>query len=132
MSKTCCNMESAPAAAERTNATRETAAYLPKTDIVETQEAFLVRVDVPGARSNDIEVNLDRGILTIHARVTPRAHAGHVYREFGIGDFRRSLQIGDGIDAAAISADVEHGVLTLKLPKAEAARARRVVVHGKN
>lgn len=132
MTKTCCNIEPATQTAERNNVTRETPHYLPKADIIETKDAFLLRVDVPGAKSDDIDVNLDRGILTIHARVAPREHSGQVYREFGIGDFRRSFQIGDGIDATAINAEVELGVLTLKLPKAEAARARRVVVHGKN
>lgn len=132
MNKTCCDIEPATQTAERNNVARELPNYLPKADIIESKDAFLLRVDVPGAKSDDIDVNLDRGILTIHARVTPREHSGQVYREFGIGDFRRSFQIGDGIDATAINAEVEHGVLTLKLPKAEAARARRVVVHGKN
>ncbi|GMU80276.1 MAG: hypothetical protein AMXMBFR47_01470 [Planctomycetota bacterium] len=132
MTKTCCNIETTTRPADLGDDRRDMPTYLPKADIIETRDEFFVRVDVPGARPDDIDVNLDRGILTVHARVTPREHSGQLYREFGIGDFRRSFQIGDGIDAASINAEVEHGVLTLRLPKAETARARRVVVHGKN
>ena len=56
------------------------------------------------------------------------AVSAFLVREYGVGDFHRAFQIGEGIDAAKIEAEVNNGVLTLRLPKSEAAKARTIEV----
>lgn len=105
--------------------------YSPNVDIVETDNELLLVADVPGVRSEDVDINYEQGLLTLHARVRPRqdeAKTNFVYREYGVGDYYRSFQIGEGIDAQKIEAELKGGVLTLHLPKAEAAQPRKIEV----
>ena len=104
--------------------------YSPLVDIVETQEEYVLIADVPGASAESVDIAYERGTLTLQARVQPRQseHARFVTREFGVGDFRRAFQIGEGIDASRIEAEVANGVLTLHLPKTEIARTRKIAV----
>lgn len=107
--------------------------YTPVVDILERADELVLRADVPGATAENIEIHYERGLLTLHARVTPRVPrdgARTLLNEYGVGDFFRSFQIGEGIDAAQISAEVASGVLTLRLPKTEAVRSRRIAVRG--
>lgn len=107
--------------------------YVPAVDIVESEQELLVLADVPGARAEDIDVNFENGVLTLHASVEPReTEPGRrsILREYGVGDFHRSFQIGDTVDAGKISAEVSHGVLTLHLPKTEAVKPRKISVRG--
>jgi len=112
---------------ERTRAGRT---YVPVVDILEKPDELMLLAEVPGARAEDIDINYERGQLTISATVKPRHPDDAVYlvREYGIGDFARSFQIGEGIDSEKIAAEVRDGVLTLHLPKAAAARSRKIAV----
>jgi HSP20 family protein len=121
--KTTCQ----PAPAEQT---RAAARYVPNVDILETPEKYVLRADVPGARAESVSVNFERGTLTIHAPVEPRKRDGSrlLLREYGVGDFHRAFQIGEGIDASGIQAECSNGVLTLHLPKSAAAKVRKIEV----
>lgn len=67
----------------------------------------------------------------IEGKVAPRQGAGrYLYSEYGLGDFYRQFTIGEVIDAEKISAELNHGVLTVHLPKTDAVRPRRIPVHG--
>jgi HSP20 family protein len=113
---------------------RETAAeataptFVPRLDIVETDEAFRVDVDVPGASKDDVEVDVEKGILSIQARVPARDGEGRRYhlRELGPRTLARRLRLGETIDVDAITAEVSRGVLTIRLPKVPAAKPRRI------
>lgn len=110
--------------------TRCSRCYRPAVDILEKPNELLLVADVPGAGGNDVEINYERGELRIHARVPARTpkNAHPVAQEYGVGDFVRTFQIGEGIDAARIEAQIADGVLTVHLPKAEAARQRKIAV----
>lgn len=112
--------------------TRSGPTYRPNVDIVERADELLVLAEVPGARAENINIDFEQGRLTIHASVKARRPDDAVYlqREYGVGDFYRVFQVGEQIDASKISAEVENGVLTLHLPKAEAARPRKIAVKG--
>ena len=75
-------------------------------------------------------MDYERGQLTIRATIEPRQpeQTDYALREYGVGDFLRTFQVGESIDASRINAEVEAGVLTLHMPKAEAARVRKIAV----
>ena len=107
------------------------AAFIPGVDIVELENEYVLRADLPGAKADEIDVRLDRGRLTLHARVEPRRTAHQtrtLLNEYGVGDFHREFKVGDAIDSAGIVAETANGVLTLRLPKAAAARRQRIDV----
>lgn len=111
---------------EKTRAT----VYRPMVDIYETDDELVVQADVPGTKTEDIEVRYENGTMTIHAKATERQGEGtnYVLREYGVGDFYRSFQVAESIDGSRISAELSHGVLTLRLPKSEQARPRKIEV----
>lgn len=110
--------------------TRGAARYRPVVDIVEFGDELRVVAEMPGVRSEDIDINFERGALTILGKVRPRQAAGTSYllREYGTGDYYRAFEVSENIDASRISAEYNDGVLTLHLPKAERAKARRIEV----
>lgn len=108
-----------------------TTIYRPAADIVETEAAFTVKLDMPGVMPEAIEVTMTGSELSIIGKVMPRrpvAAAGLLHREYGVGDFARTFRLGEGIERGAIIAAYEAGVLTLTLPKADRAKARKINV----
>lgn len=105
-------------------------AFRPNVDILEGADEFIVRADLPGATAKDVNIEFEKGVLTLHARVARRERGGANQRvqEYGVGDYAREFRIGEGIDTARAAAEVANGVLTLHLPKAEAAKPRRIEV----
>ncbi len=114
------------AIAERT---RNAATYMPRFDIVETDEELVLFGDLPGVTKEDLDVRFENGELTVEGKVPPRqAQREFVYGEYGIGDFYRSFAISETIDVEKISAELHEGVLTLHLPKVEAVKPRKITV----
>ncbi len=105
--------------------------YIPNVDIVEHNDKFLLLADMPGVRSDDLDINYERGQLTIHGKVATRQDpekTEYLLREYGVGDFYRSFQIGEGIDANKIEAELHDGVLTLHLPKSQELVPRKITL----
>lgn len=98
----------------------------PAVDIYETEEALTLVADLPGVARDALELGVDHEILTIEGRIEADA-ASVAYREFAGGYYRR-FQLPDNLDLDKIGADMRHGVLTVTLPKAAAARPRRIEV----
>ena len=120
--------ENTPAQAEHTRGGR---VYSPNVDIVEADNELLLIADVPGARSDQVDINYERGLLTLHVRVEPRqseTDTEFLFREYGVGDYHRCFEIGEGVDAQKIEAELHDGVLVVHLPKAEAIRPRKIQV----
>ena len=118
---------------EKDNQARRVATFRPDVDIYETGDEYVVTADVPGAKPETIDLNVENGVLTLRAAVTERGPEGArpVAREYGVGAYERSFRIGEGIDTARIGAELRHGVLTLRLPKAETTRSRKITVQTK-
>jgi HSP20 family protein len=104
--------------------------YRPSIDIVETANEFTVVADLPGVSSKDVSIEFDKGVLSLRATVAAREPAGAkvLARGYGVGDFAREFRIGEGIDMTRVTAECANGVLTLRLPKAEAAKPRKIEV----
>lgn len=102
----------------------------PAVDILECGEGVTIRADLPGVPADGVDVSLDRDLLTIRARsrFEPPKGLQAVYREHDAVDYERTFTLGRDIDRDAVTATVRLGVLEVFLPKARAARARRVEV----
>ena len=106
-----------------------TLTYQPNVDICDCGAEVLIVADIPGARTDGIDVSFEDGVLSLHAKVPPRDPPGRgVRQEYGIGDYRRSFRLGDDFDASQITADYRHGVLTIHVPRLAAVRPRKVEV----
>ncbi|HUN81837.1 MAG TPA: Hsp20/alpha crystallin family protein [Phycisphaerae bacterium] len=116
----------------RAEPVRQGFTYVPPVDIVELPEELVLMADVPGACPQDIDIKYEKGLLTLQAKVAPRQQGKTEFlvREYGVGDYFRSFEVGEGIDADNIEASVQQGVLTLRLPKSAAAKPRKIAVRG--
>ena len=119
------------AAADKRSAVEETRCgcyYRPNVDILEKDDELLVLADVPGASADDIDVDFEDGTLTIDAKVAIRndEDAEYLVREYGVGNYHRTFQVSEAVDGQEISAEYADGVLSLHLPKAEAAKPRKI------
>ncbi len=109
--------------------TRAEESYVaPPVDIHEDEQGLVVVADLPGVESGALDVQVDGGVLTIHARASHVAAGTPVYREFELSGFFRQFQLPEEIEVARISADLKHGVLTLRLPRAARAQPQRIQV----
>lgn len=111
-------------------ATRARPLFRPRADIYETEDNVILLAEMPGVGPDDIEVTLERGVLTIRGRTPEAAHEGYrqIYAEYGEGDYERVFTLSEDIDRDRIKAKQKDGVLVLELPKAPAARARKIKV----
>jgi HSP20 family molecular chaperone IbpA len=103
--------------------------FTPRVDILETDTELTLFADLPGVRSEDVDLRYDNGELILHARVQPRAVGGtRLLSEYEVGDFYRAFSIHESIDSKQIAAECKNGVLTVHLPKVEAAQPRQISV----
>jgi HSP20 family protein len=104
--------------------------YLPVTDIFESPDALKVILEMPGVDKEGIEVRVENDVLTIDGQVDFSKYQGlsPVYTEYNVGNYARSFQLSSRIDQDRISAELQDGVVTLILPKAEKAKARKIKV----
>jgi HSP20 family protein len=115
-----------------TERTRSGVFYRPNVDIVEKPEELVLLADIPGAKGDQVDIRFEDGTLSIHAQVEPRRENGdYLLQEYGVGDYWRTFEISEAIDASKISAECADGVLTLHLPKAEALKPRRIEIKPK-
>lgn len=126
----CASMTKCEAPATVAEPTRAGHTYMPRVDIVEQGDEMLIFADMPGVTAENVDIDFDKGVLTIHGRVAARhnEHARELVTEYGVGDFHRTFQIGDGFDVTQFHAEISHGVLTLHLPKVPTLRARKIAV----
>jgi HSP20 family molecular chaperone IbpA len=104
--------------------------FTPRVDILETDEELTLYADLPGVRPEDLELQFEKDELVLHGKVTPRCTEEAAYQEYNSGDFRRVFRINEDIDVNNITATLRNGVLTLRLPKSERVRPRKIAVSG--
>jgi HSP20 family protein len=118
---------SAPAASA---ADLERPSRTPVVRVRETADAVLLDAELPGVKADQLTLAVNDGVLTLHGRVTPAGRKGFqaVHREYDDADFRRAFTLPDNVDAAGITANARHGVVTITLPKVKASQPRRIAV----
>jgi HSP20 family protein len=103
--------------------------FAPNVDILENADELTLVADVPGVAPDSIDIQYERGELTIRGRVNSGAEQQNfLLNEYGVGDFYRVFQLGEGVDNARISAEIANGVLTVHLPKVERVKPRKIEV----
>jgi len=90
----------------------------PAVDIYEDDQGLVLLADLPGVDPSALEVHVDRGVLTIQAGAAHVASGAPISQEFKLTGFYRQFQLPEEIDRGRIQADLKHGVLTLRLPRA--------------
>ena len=102
--------------------------FMPPADIYETKDSIVVLAEMPGVSSEGVDISLERRVLTIRGHSAANDHSGYqrVYNEFADGDYERVFTLSENIDRDRIEATLKEGVLQLVLPKAEAAKARKI------
>ncbi len=105
--------------------------WIPAMDLAETKDAYVLRADLPGLAPEDVKIELENRVLTVSGerKAEQRSEeSGWVRVERSFGAFRRSLTLPAGVDAAAITAGFDNGVLTVTVPKPEQAKPHRVEI----
>jgi HSP20 family protein len=107
-------------------------AWAPLADVTETGEAYLVEVELPGVQRDDIVVDLAGNELSISGEVKEKERQGLFrHRTRRVGQFSYGITLPHDVDADKIEADLADGVLTVRVPKVEAAKPRRIAINGK-
>jgi len=123
---------------------RQGLGFAPALDVSENKDEYTVKANLPGVKPEDVNIDLERGVLTISGEMKEESqqeptehHDGqqtqgrqgtHHLRERHWGRFFRSITLPSDVDGNRAEADFEHGVLTLRVPKAEATKPRRIQI----
>ncbi|MFH0976172.1 MAG: Hsp20/alpha crystallin family protein [Spirochaetota bacterium] len=110
--------------------TDEGCRLIPSTDIYENDSEYIIKSEMPGVAKEGLEVTLKNNELEINGRINGNFpdSSDLKYSEFDLYDYYRKLTIDNTVDSNALSANLENGILTIKLPKKEEAKPRRIEV----
>lgn len=104
---------------------------MPSMNVKETKDEFVIEAEVPGYTPDQIDVSVTGNIVAIRGtREETRKEEGVAYhlRERTLGQFARTFELPDDVDAEKVTADYEKGVLTVRLAKSEATKPRKVAI----
>ncbi len=107
------------------------ASWVPAVDVLEEGDAVRITAEIPGVNPSDVKISLENNVLTIQGskQQTAEERTERVHRyERTYGGFERRFTLPTSVDANAIKAAYEHGVLTVTLPKVEKAKPRQIEV----
>jgi len=114
------------------NMSTEVGDMIPLMDVTETEDAFLVKAEMPGIKKDDIDVSVEDGVLTISGETkeeTEEKKEGKVIsQERRYGKYVRSMSIGNNVDGEHIKAHYDDGVLELTLPKVAVEETKKIKV----
>jgi HSP20 family protein len=105
--------------------------WVPPVDLVEAEDHFVLKADLPGLTEGDVNIEVQDGTLTISGerKAEHEQHEKGWYRiERSFGSFSRSLTLPDGVDPDRIAASFDHGVLEVRIPKPEERKPRRIEI----
>ena len=107
---------------------RSDAALMPPVDVIEDSAGITLRADLPGVPKEKLKLQVEAGTLTIEGEVSIAMPEGMeaTYAEVSVPRFRRVFTLSKELDTGKVSAEFKHGVLSLRIPKAEHAQPRRI------
>jgi len=109
----------------------EEAAWTPAIDVIEKEDKFLVKVELPGVKEEDVDVSVSGDMLTISGEKKTESEVkkkGYYFSESSYGSFSRSVTMPSTVDAGKIAANYDKGVLEITLPKIAEVKPKKVVV----
>src|SRR4029450_8589226 len=105
--------------------------WIPAVGLVETEDHFVLKADLPGLTEADVNVEVEDNVLTLSGERKAEhedKREGYVRVERSFGSFRRSLTLPEGIDPEAVQASFDNGVLEVRIPKPEERKPRKVAI----
>jgi HSP20 family protein len=105
--------------------------WIPAMDLVETEDHFVLKADLPGLTEGDVNLEVEDNVLTVSGERKAEhedKREGYVRVERAYGAFRRSLTLPEGINPDGVSASFDNGVLEVRIPKPEERKPRRVAI----
>jgi len=105
--------------------------WMPAMDLVETDEHFVLRADLPGLAEGDVSIEVEDNVLTVSGERKAEHETtkeGYHRVERAFGSFSRSLTLPDGVDADAVTASFDRGVLEIRIPKPEQRKPRKISI----
>jgi HSP20 family protein len=117
---------------ERSGEESNLTAWAPAVDIYENEQELTVKADLPDVDAKDLDIRVENNILTIRGerKFEKKQNEGNYLRvERSYGSFARSFSLANTVNAEAIKADYQHGVLTLTIPKREEAKPKQIKVN---
>lgn len=103
-------------------------ALAPPVDVYEDADAIVLQAELPGLRLEDVTVGVENDVLTFSGERKSEREEGHFLRERWVGAFARSFKLPRTVDVEKIEATLKDGILTVRLPKRENVKARRIEV----
>jgi HSP20 family protein len=105
--------------------------WVPLADIEETDDAYVLEMDLPGVKKDDIDIEINGRELTVSGEIKEKERAGILRRRTRkVGEFHYSVTLPMEIDAESVGADLDDGVLSIRIPKSQKAKSRHVTVGG--
>jgi len=119
---------------EQADVTRvqQTETFVPAADIWETEDQVVLRLDMPGVAKDGVEVKVERDTLNVRGKAAPAPTGTALYCEQRIGDFQRQFTLSEDLDRDSISAEMDAGVLTIRVSKAEQVKPRTIQIRAGN
>jgi HSP20 family protein len=120
-----------PANTEKTapDTREDTRVLTPPVDIFETENGLVVVADLPGVEKDQIDVNVEKNVLTLKAKPKQQLTESITRQEYQLLPFFRQFQLSDAVDQSKISAEMKYGVLTIHLPKVAEQQPRKIAVN---
>ncbi|MEI6205674.1 MAG: Hsp20/alpha crystallin family protein [Desulfuromonadales bacterium] len=109
--------------------TRSNEKYIrPAVNIIETEDGLVLTADIPGSTKENLNVSVEKGILTICAPAQHSLPGSSAYREFELANYYRQFTIPESLEHEKAKAEYLNGILTLRVPKAEIVKPKRIEV----
>jgi len=108
--------------------------WVPPMDLVEADDHFVLRADLPGLSEGDVSIEIHDNTLKISGERSSEheeSEQGWYRIERSFGSFSRSLTLPEGVDADAVNAEFDRGVLEVRIPKPEERKPRRIEINGR-
>jgi HSP20 family molecular chaperone IbpA len=104
--------------------------YQPNTDIFEEEGSLTVVMEMPGVQKDNVGITIEKNVLDVEGKIdfSPYEDLEPLYTEYNVGHYKRSFSLSSKIDQSKISAEMDDGLLTLVLPKAEEAKPRTIKI----
>jgi HSP20 family molecular chaperone IbpA len=104
--------------------------YQPNTDIFEDEGSLTVVMEMPGVQKDNVGITIEKNVLDVEGKIDFSTYEDlePVYTEYNVGHYKRSFSLSSKIDQSRISAEMDDGLLTLVLPKAEEAKPRTIKI----